>query len=180
MKPNSIVILLFFTINIYGQQVQRFTKNFETSDGIYGTVKISTKPMTFSGGSIMIQQDAVIVQGIRYEGKTYSGNQLSSLGIQFPIECSNCYFTASGTVSMLIPGSVERDFGKFESGGSVHKGGFLKTNQEVIFSDSVKERHNANNQNGSPWEKTGRVEELRISEVQGADLHRIIDSVNNH
>ncbi|TBW25886.1 hypothetical protein [Gramella sp. KN1008] len=177
MKPNYLLILLFISLNTYSQQVQRITKNFQTGDGIYGIVKISTKPMTFSGGSIMIQQDDVIVQGIKYNGKNYSGSQLSAQGIQFPMECSNCYFTASGTVSMLIPGSVQRDFGRFESGGSVHKGGFLKTNQEVIFSASVKERHNANNKNGSPWEKTGRVEELRISEVQGSDFHKIRSAV---
>jgi hypothetical protein len=177
MKITCSFLALFFFISVYSQQVKRFTESFETSDGIYGVVKISTKPMTFSGASIMIQQDAVIIQGIKYNGKNYSGNQLSAQGIQFPMECTNCYFTASGTVSMLIPGSVQRDYGRFNRGASIHKGGFLKANQEVIFSAGVKERHNANMQNGSAWINTGRVEELRISQVEGSDLHNIKNAV---
>ena len=180
MRSFLIGVLFLAAHSGFSQQVQSISKPFQADNGAYGTIEISTKPQTFGGASILIQMDALRVEGLRKNGKTYSGNQLSKYGIQFPFECTDCYFSASGRVSMLVPGSIQRDYGTFAKSGTVHKGGFLKTNQEVIFSEDAKRRHNENKENGSAWENTGRVEELNVSGVAGMGLNEIANAVDQY
>lgn len=177
MRICIFLLLLLGPLKFFSQEGQKISKPFSTEDGIYGTVNLTTKPTTFGGGYILIQQDNVIIEGIKYNGKNFSENQLSSHGVIFPMESSNCYFYASGQASMLIPGSVERDYGNFEKGGPIGKGGFLKTRQEVLFSENAKERHNANKTNGSPWENTGRVEKIKLNGFYGEDLRTVRKAV---
>ncbi|MEE9348663.1 MAG: hypothetical protein V3U80_01295 [Flavobacteriaceae bacterium] len=172
MKNNIfiIIVLILISINTNAQTNQQFTKQFVTDSGVYGYVKITTKPTTVGGAYIWIQQDAVVIEGIN----DYTGNMLSEVGVNFPFNCSNCAFYASGEASMQVPGWTRRDYAKFNKGGTINSGGFGKTNQTVHFSASAKKRHNdARSEHGSSWEKTGRVEQISIHNVKGADINKI-------
>ena len=68
MKHILYYILFCYAISGFAQQSQYFTKQFETSSGIYGYVKITTQPSTVGEAYIWIQQDAVVVEGIRSNG----------------------------------------------------------------------------------------------------------------
>lgn len=174
--------IIFITLVILGSQammsqtLQTFRKYFETDSGIYGYVDISTKPITVGAAYIWIQQDDVVVEGVRGQNGRLTGYDISSYGVTFPFRCNNCYFFADGTASMLLNGT--RYYANFEKGGSVHKGGTGKTNSSVLFSREVKDLHNdlRKKLGYSLWESTGQVERLNIYGVTGADFGKISDA----
>lgn len=182
-KKIKLVLLffLFYTIApLFGQQVQKFTKQFNTPSGIYGYVKLSTEPSTVGFAYVWVQQDAVVVEGIRSSGQNFTGNSLSEYGISFPVNCSNCFFYADGQASMVVKGV--NYYGNFDKGGIINLGDIGKTNQPVKFSSIAKTQHN-NEQprlGYSIWEKHGRVDYINIHKVKGAFFGKITRAVSNY
>lgn len=183
MKNYILIIFILITqSNLFSQTTQRFTKQFETKSGIYGSVKVSARPTTVGFAYIWIQQDNITVNGIRTAQGNFSGNDLSAFGINFPFNCSNCYFYAKGTASMQVYNWQNRDLGNFKTGGSINNGGVGKTNQSVLFSENAKQRHNKarSEGHGSAWERTGRVENITINGVAGGDFGKITRAIEKY
>lgn len=178
-----IIVVVFGLFSIYslGQTTQNFERDFKTKSGVYGTVSITTQPTTVGAAYLWIQQNEVIVKGIRYEGELFNGNELAEYGISFPLSCSNCFFYADGTASMFLNGM--RYYGPFEKRGIITLGGAGKTNQPVLFKQAVKDLHNElrkKDQVPSYWETTGRVEDIAIHDVKGADFGEIVRAAKEY
>ena len=173
----SISLISFVTSS---QTTQQFRRDFKTNTGIYGYVNISTRPTTVGAAYIWIQQDAVVVQGIRSQGQNFSGSVLSNQGVSFPFNCSNCFFTADGEASMTLNGTAY--YGNFNRGGTINSGSIGKTNQSINFSQSTKDLHNAKRQElgYSLWEQTGSVQSLNIYNVKGGDFGKITRAVDTY
>lgn len=179
----SITIILLGLVSlIHGtcvaQRTQYFTKNFETPSGIYGYVKVSTTPSTVGSAYLMINQQAVVVEGIQTNGTHFNGNDLDNQGVSFPFTCTNCFFYADGEAKMLLNGTAY--YGKFNTGGTINRGS--GTNQSVNFSQAAKDLHNSiRKETGiGNWEATGSVNYINISSVKGADFGKITRAVNNY
>lgn len=179
-KLLSFFVFLIISTTAIAQKSQYFTKDFTTSSGIYGYAKITTQPTTVGFGYIWIQQDAVVVQGVNYNGQNYTGNTLSNYGVTFPFNCSNCFFYADGRASMNIKGNFY--YGNFSKGGTINSGGLGKTNQSINFSEKAKQLHNdeVRRLGYSLWERNGRVESLNIHKVKGADFGKITRAIDNY
>lgn len=178
MKKKLFILLVFiFSSNYFveAQTLQKFRKQFETNSGIYGYVDITTKPTAVGAPYIWIQQDAVVVEGIKGENGRLTGFDLSDYGVTFPFSCSNCYFFTEGTASMVLNGV--RYYADYEKGAAIHRGGAGKSNSTVHFSREVKDLHNEIRKkldlDESPWETTGRIEEINAYGVAGADFSKI-------
>ena len=180
-KTIFLILVLLISQNLLSQTSQKFRKNFTTNSGVYGYVMITTQPTTVGSAYIWIQQDRVVIEGIRTSDHSFNSNELSDFGVSFPMDCRGCYFSAYGRASMLIPGSSTRDHASFNQGGSIHLGGMGKTNQSVNFSQNAKDRHNKARKDGSgsAWENTGRVESLNITTVQGSDIGKVTSAVRS-
>ena len=160
------------------QRTQFFTEKFKTSSGIYGYVQVSTTPSTVGSAYILINQQAVVVEGIQTQGINFTGSDLNSQGVSFPFSCNNCFFYADGEAKMNLNGTAY--YGKFNKGGTInYRGG---TNQSVNFSQAAKELHNAiREETGTGnWEATGSINYINISSVKGADLGKITSAVNDY
>lgn len=175
---NKIILNLIFGLtflSVYSQNTQSFTRDFRTSSGIYGYVEILTQPTGF--GTLAIQQKRTVVQGIN----NFSGNSLSEYGINFPFNCSNCFFYADGSVSMQIRDVIGRSSGSFSKGGTINLNSGL--NRSVDWSPGVVDLHNSalnKYREGNYWERNGRVESLNIYSVKGADFGNVTRAIEKH
>ncbi|GAB1308537.1 hypothetical protein KH5_12200 [Urechidicola sp. KH5] len=175
---NRIVLNLFLTFTFassFAQNTQNFTRQFQTSSGIYGYVEVLTSPTGF--GTLAIQQSKTVVEGIN----NFSGNSLSEYGVSFPFNCSNCFFYADGTVSMQIRDVIGRSSGTFSKGGTINLNSGI--NRFIDWAPSVKEQHNealSKYREGNYWERNGRVETLNIYSVKGGDFGTVSNALRQY
>lgn len=173
-----IVFTLLFSLTFtssFAQNTQNFTRQFQTSSGIYGYVEIITQPTGF--GTLAIQQRRTVIEGIN----NFSGNSLSDFGVSFPFNCSNCFFYADGTVSMQIRDVYGRSSGTFSKGGTINLNSGI--NRFIDWAPGVKEQHNqalSKYKEGNYWERNGRVETLNIYNVRGGDFGKITDALRRY
>ena len=178
IKFKFFILFLLIFIKTSGQTKESFVQSFVTDSGIYGSIYLSTKPLTFSEPYLQIQADKVIIERVKTShGSILRSNDLSKYGISFPMQCSNCYFYANGSVYMGL------HVGTFKNGAAITVGGALgNANQLINFSSSAIEEHRkaVKDGKGSLWEKIGRVATINISKVSGADFGQIIDAIKKY
>ena len=179
MKKSILAVIAIFAIVIssYGQTTQAFKLDFETFDGVYGYVRLKTKPTAVGGAYIWIEQTECVIEEI-------NGSSASLDGVSFPIYSDNCYMEVKGKALVEHPDYsnpyVNPYKGSFSS-NNLHYGSLGKTSPEVNFSSSTRDFINekTHNMNGNYWEETGEVYEIKIYNVRGSDINKVVRSANN-
>jgi hypothetical protein len=181
MKTFRFIVLFLLNSNLaFSQNTQEFNRSFETNEGVYGYVIIKTRPTTVGEAYITIQQNSLVISGIKYNGTNYSANQLQSEGFVFPKVSTNCYFKASGSVSIIYQ-NQNIGSSNFKTISSIHYGGMGKVDESIAFDQSVKDRHNdiRKKTDISVWEQNGKVDNIEIFAIQGTDINNVLYSARD-
>lgn len=178
----SLILLLhlyLISTTLFSQNTESFTESFENSNGVWGNVEVNTTPVTMGYAYLKLTQKSVTLNGIRMkDGDFYSGDMLVDIGIHFPVKVTDCYFSVSANVVMTINGQKYYS----ETKGSVSVQNGYGGTSEINWSESVKDLHNDNREDGKPgaWELTGRATSVSIvSDVKGTSISNIVSKAND-
>ncbi len=173
--PNYYLVPFILSAFFLGstQKSQSHTLPFKNENGVYGVVYLKTQATTVGYGYLWIQQDLVRIDGVELDGLKYTGAAIQ--GYQFPFNCEDCYFKASGVACINFGDQAMDDCGNFSS-TDIMRGALGKSSPEVDFSESTKEKHNKMRRlkDINAWEELGFVKSIHIDEVKSATLSSIV------
>lgn len=186
MRTKIIILIsvIFCVKDLLSQNIKTIDIHFKNSNGVYGKVKIATKPKMVLGGTtyLEVQLKSLEISGIENGSESFEKDDLANFGISFPLNVSkNAFLNFNGVACIYHSSFTTTPCTSFTSKESLHLGALGVVHVEIDFNDYVKEKHNEiwKKEKINIWEKHGYVKDLYINgDVKGDEINKVIIALN--
>ena len=166
------IILTFCLFGLFSTaqgKGQSHPVSFETSDGIYGSVYLKTKPHTMGNGYVIVDAQNMTIKGVK-------GQASNPPGYSFPMNVSKFTLNVSGIGCMYLTSS-QPYCGNFTID---YLSSATSDYTEVGFSEEVKKQHNDLRKSAGgegKWQISGFVRNLSISNIRTDSFRDILKAI---